>query len=97
MYRNFNDQFNTERTIKVGNISSYQTNLTTQFGFLQPLGDLDIEQSQKLEQTSKFYCKIIDVKTGDRIVLNGDKYVVKSISEFNFGQYPHYRLLIVLV
>lgn len=68
--------------------TTYSEYLTSQVGALQPYGDLEFLENNKIGEAFKLITEIIDIKTSDKIVADEIEYVVKSVKVYNFGGHP---------
>lgn len=100
MSRLLSMKFDTKRLTAVGetNKTEYTTNLESKSGFIQPLGDLGSSGNQnegKVSQEYKLFSERIDIDVSDKIVYNGDEYVVNSVKDYDYGGFPHLESIIV--
>lgn len=68
--------------------TEYSDYLLTQVGALQPYGDLEFLNNNKMGEAFKLITEIIDIKTSDKIIVGEIEYVVKSVKVYNFGGHP---------
>jgi hypothetical protein len=89
--------FDTKRltAIEGTNKKEYTANLTMQRGFIQPFGDEENLENQRMVQMFKLFCNRIDLKLADKIVWGSDEYVVRSLKDFNYGTAPHLEAILV--
>lgn len=84
-------EFSTKRLGDVDGSSTrtaYNEYLTGQVGALQPYGDLEFLENNKIGEAFKLITEIIDIKTSDKIIADEIEYVVKSVKVYNFGSNP---------
>lgn len=91
----FNKLLTTEfSTKRLGDVTgsatrtTYSEYLTSQVGALQPYGDLEFLNNNKMGEAFKLITEIIDIKTSDKIIVGEIEYVVKSVKVYNFGGHP---------
>lgn len=74
--------------------TSYGTYLENQVGALQPYGDLEFLNNNKIGEAFKLFTENIDIKTSDKVVVGEIEYVVKSVKVYNYGGRPHTESLL---
>lgn len=93
-------EFSTKRLGDVDGSSTrttYSEYLTSQVGALQPYGDLEFLDNNKIGEAFKLITEIIDIKTSDKIIVDDVEYVVKSVKVYNFGGHPCMTSLLIKI